>query len=127
MGQVSSTLGWFEINYNQGCTPLEVSVKTAVSENDVPIFQFFGRDDPNPVAWRDSFDSLSNTYSSPGTYVVYLTVQTNNIVRQDSLSVTVLQSQQPVFELKNCSGNGLLVDIQDNFYDRLQMNPPMLV
>jgi gliding motility-associated-like protein len=118
MGQISSTLGWFEINYNQGCSPLEVSVKTTVSESDVPIFQFNGRDDPFPVAWRDSFDSLSHTYNTTGNYVIYLTVQTNNVVRQDSLTVSVLQSQQPVFELKNCSANALLVDIQDNFYDK---------
>jgi len=115
--QINSTLGWFEINYNQGCSPLEVSVKTAVSENDVPIFQFNGIDDPNPVAWRNTFDSLFHTYTSPGTYVIYLTIQTNNVIRQDSLSVTVLQSQTPVFDLKNCQNNGMEVDIQDNFYD----------
>jgi len=114
--QISSTLGWFEINYNQGCTPLEVSVKTAIPEDQVPLFQFFGRDDPNPVAWKDTFDSLANTYTSPGTFMVYLTVQ-NDPQRQDSLQVTVLQSETPVFELKDCEGNGVLVKIQDTFYD----------
>ncbi|MCH8231247.1 MAG: gliding motility-associated C-terminal domain-containing protein [Bacteroidetes bacterium] len=114
--QISSTLGWFEINFNQGCTPLEVSVKTTISEDQVPLFQFFGRDDPNPVAWKDTFDSLTNTYTSPGIYMVYLTVQ-NDPQRQDSLQVTVLQSEIPVFELKDCEGNGMLVQIQDTFYD----------
>jgi len=114
--QISSTLGWFEINYNQGCAPLEVSVKTSILEDQVPLFQFFGRDDPNPIAWRDSFDSLTNTYTIPGTYIVYLTVQ-NDPQRQDSLQVTVLGSEMPLFELKNCEGNGVLIEIQDNFYD----------
>ena len=115
--QNNSTLGWFEVNYIQGCSPLQISVKTTISENDVPIFQFNGMDDTNPIAWRDSFDSLSHIYSSPGRYMVYLTVQTNNVTRQDSISVNVLQSEIPVYDLKNCEAFGLTVDIQDNFYD----------
>jgi len=114
--QISSTLGWFEINYNQGCPPLEVSVKTTIPEDQVPLFQFFGQDDPNPVAWKDIFDSLTNTYTSPGNYMVYLTIQ-NDPQRQDSLQVTVLQSATPIFELKDCEGNGVLIQIQDTFYD----------
>ena len=99
--QISSTLGWFEINYKQGCAPLEVSVRTSILEDQVPLFQFFGRDDPNPIAWKDSFDSLTNTYTTPGTYMVYLTVQ-NDPQRSDSLQVTVLATEIPLFELKNC-------------------------
>jgi len=116
-GQVQSTLGWFEVNYQQGCMPLEVSVKTSIPESEVPIFQFNGRDDLNQVAWLDVYDSLSHTYTTPGTYMIYLTIQNASPVRSDSIQINVLNSIIPVYDLQNCSGSGVLVDIQDTFYD----------
>jgi len=115
--QVQSTQGWFEVNYQQGCTPLEVSVKTTIPESDVPIFQFEGRDDPNQIPWLDIYDSLTFTYTNPGTYMIYLTVQNAVPVRSDSIQINVINSVLPDFELQNCSSNGVLVDILDTFYD----------
>ncbi len=115
--QIQSTLGWFEVNFQQGCPPLDVSVRTAIPESDVPIFQFNGRDDLNQVQWLDSFDSLTHTYTTEGIYIIYLTVQNANPVRSDSIKINVLKSIAPLFEVRECTGNGALVEIQDNFYD----------
>ena len=120
--QIQSTLGWFEVNYQQGCTPLSVSVKTTIPESDVPIFQFNGRDDTNQVPWLDSYDSLTHPYNSPGTFMIYLTVQNASPVRSDSIQITVIDSVTPAFELRHCSGSGVLVDISDTFYDAYQID-----
>ncbi len=115
--QIQSTLGWFEVNYQQGCFPLNVNVRTTIPESDVPIFQFNGMDDPTQIPWLDSFDSIPHTYTSQGVYLIYLTVQNANPVRQDSISINVLQSIEPLFDVKECTGNGVLVEILDNFYN----------
>lgn len=116
-GQINSTQGWFVVDFNQGCAPLTVNVSTTISDVNVPIFQFEGIDDPNEFPWSDNLTSITYTYSTPGSYMIYLTIQTGSANNQDSLLITVLQSQIPEFELRSCQSNGLVVEITDTFYD----------
>ncbi|MEM9671414.1 MAG: gliding motility-associated C-terminal domain-containing protein [Bacteroidota bacterium] len=114
----SGPIGNFSVNQIRGCTPLTVSV-TDLSDNPLNDPRFYNFDyrpgeriPVNPTTIEDT------TYAIPGSYLIIQVVGSE----VDSIRIEALEPRTPQFQLINCTNNRVFVDIQDDYYDELEID-----
>jgi len=112
----SGPTGNFAVDKIKGCAPLTVTV-TDLSLDDGPrVYNFDYRPGDripvNPTTITDT------TYAIPGSYLIIQVIGS----QIDSVRIEVLEPRTPQFQLLNCTENRVFVDIQDDYYDLLEID-----
>ncbi len=126
-GQVSSKLGWFEIDYNKGCAPLTVNLTDILLD----ITRQHTYDGDTCIVSSPKYDpsfcppnlttNTSFTYTQPGTYTILYFIALGAI-RADTLVIEVLAPQPPEFNVTLCNNYGVAVNITDTYYDQFEID-----
>ena len=102
--------GRFEVDYSSGCAPFTITI-TPISFLGSLRFYRYGRGD-------DSFGpETTYTFDTPGDYTIIEAIQ-NQIPREDSITIRVRASREPEFNVRNCAGNNVKVNVTDTYYDQ---------
>ncbi|MFY0627387.1 MAG: gliding motility-associated C-terminal domain-containing protein [Reichenbachiella sp.] len=113
--QVNSVLGRFTVDFDKGCSGMTVNV-TQNGTFDTPRYYYEGFD-----GGTGSTD-LFYVYTTPGEY--YLTLVVNDGIdvlpdgNLDSLLITVTTPEIPEFTVHNCDVHVVRVEINEDYYDR---------
>ncbi|MGB3586984.1 MAG: hypothetical protein WBA23_10610, partial [Tunicatimonas sp.] len=114
----SGPAGNFAVDKIRGCAPLTVTF-TDLSDPLVGgprVYNFdYSPGDRIPVNPTTDTDT---TYAIPGSYLI-IQVLGSQI---DSVRIEVLEPRTPQFQLLNCTENRVFVDIQDDYYDLLEID-----
>ncbi|WKN44046.1 gliding motility-associated C-terminal domain-containing protein [Tunicatimonas pelagia] len=114
----SEPTGNFGVDKTRGCAPLTVTV-TDLSDplmGGPRVYNFdYSPGDRIPVNPTNITDT---TYAIPGSYLI-IQVLGSQI---DSVRIEVLEPRTPQFQLLNCTENRVFVDIQDDYYDLLEID-----
>lgn len=117
LGQHFSKEGRFSIAYDRGCAPATVHI-TQYQHLEKPRSFLFVED--------GAFVSdTSFTYADPGIYQIVQLIGEDISPKTDTLTFTVLNPDQPSFEIYSCSNNQIEVSILDPSYDfyRIYFSP----
>lgn len=125
---VSSPLGRFEVDFIRGCAPLTVTITNTSGEiNDQYFYDADTCNTASPkynstaCATMSPVSSTSFTYTQAGTYSL-VQVLTNLVPRTDTLIIQVFDPQVPQFEVALCNNYGVMVQINDSFYDQFRID-----
>ena len=108
--QVSSQLGRFEVAFDRGCAPLDITIVEKDDFGSIPRQYIFepGLDETNLTTHR---------FEQPGTFEIVQIVGVDVDPKTDTLIVTVLESRPSEFEIFKCQENGVRLSIDDTYYD----------
>ncbi|MEP4532497.1 MAG: gliding motility-associated C-terminal domain-containing protein [Cyclobacteriaceae bacterium] len=117
LGQHFSKEGRFSIAYERGCAPTTVHI-TQYQHLEKPRSFLFLED-------GDFVGDTSFTYTDPGIYHIVQLIGEDISPKTDTLTFTVLNPEQPTFEIYSCNSNGVEVNILDTYYDlyRIYFSP----
>ncbi|MEO0332195.1 MAG: hypothetical protein AAF223_11000, partial [Bacteroidota bacterium] len=125
-GQVTSPKNRFEVDFVRGCAPLTVTATNLYPDlTDGIVWNAeWNGDEGNIIVDPNAAEQTTvYTYTEPGTYrflqVVGGSPPDGPI---DTLIIEVLEPRAPQFNLINCTENRVYVDIQDDFYDLLEID-----
>ena len=128
VGQVSSPLGRYQVDYVKGCAPLTVTITDLTGG---PTAQYLYDADTcvmsspkyNPALCPPTNTSTSTTYTyqQPGTYSL-VQVVASQVPRGDTIQIEVLPPQAPDFNLTLCNNFGVSVNITDMHYDQFMID-----
>ncbi|MCF6360127.1 MAG: gliding motility-associated C-terminal domain-containing protein [Cyclobacteriaceae bacterium] len=119
-GQYLSVGGDFELDQQLGCSDLTVTVTN--------LNPGICATPPCPIAYKyEGINSATTldafyTYTVPGSYWVYQFIQGATGDRADSILMTVVAPELPNITLFSCNSLGLLVQINDTYYDEYEIN-----
>ncbi|MEM6841122.1 MAG: gliding motility-associated C-terminal domain-containing protein [Bacteroidota bacterium] len=123
-GQVTSPKNRFEVDFVRGCAPLTVTannIHNPITDGIVWNAEWDG-DESNIEVDSDAAPvTFTHTYTEPGSYLL-LQVVGNTPGPIDTIRIEVLEPRAPQFNLINCTENRVYVDIQDDFYDLLEID-----
>ena len=108
--QNPSAGGRFEVDYLRGCAPFTVNITQVGLPGLTRTYDYDG----------DGLfegDVTTYTFDTPGTFTI-VEVMANQIPREDSITIEVLESREPVFTVRNCASNSVKVDVTDTYYDQ---------
>ena len=113
----------FTVNQIRGCAPLDVAVlqedEDQLAGNTSPrIYKFNYDGNLSRVFVNEDQTSKDTTYAIPGTYKILQVVGD----MLDSITIEVLEPRPPQFRVYNCINNGIYLEINDDYYDRLQID-----
>ena len=118
----NSEQGRFTVNQVRGCAPLEIIV---VDENrppgntSNPIYKYsYDGDLAKVFVDTDQKSEQDTTYRDPGTYKILQVI--GDVL--DTITIEVLEPRPPQFRVFNCINNGILLEINDDYYDRLSID-----
>lgn len=114
--QVSSHLGRFVVNYDRGCSGLQVQVRN-ISGTVNPSFSY---EAANPVSEDFTGDS-TYTYNNPGVYTITMVTQALT-PSTDTLRIRVFDAVTPTFDIDLCNSNGFIYTPVDGYYDYYEVN-----
>ena len=112
----------FTVNQVRGCAPLAVEV---ISENIPPgntsptIYDFnYGGNINDPINPDRDQDYQDTVYAIPGTYKILQILGSEF----DSITIEVLEPRPPQVQVFPCINNGVFLEINDDYYDRLRID-----
>ncbi len=115
--QTTSVMGRFSVQNATGCAPLDVSITELDNFGSGTTRQYWYEDKSGVPTTDKNF-----TYSTPGVYYLVQLVGANVPQKEDSLKITVHNPAPPEFEIHNCSGHTVRVEITDSNYDKYRVN-----
>lgn len=124
--QISSQKGWFTVDFDAGCSPLDVRLTNTGVRSGSLFVDFMGdaNDRFSNVGFTDTFDpaeTLTTTYTSPGTFLIRVVDQSGAGAiadRFDFIEITVLEPVAPVYTVALCNNNRVVLTFdfgQDNY------------
>lgn len=124
--QISSQKGWFTVDFDAGCSPLDVRLTNTGVRSGSLFVDFMGdaNDRFSNVGFTDTFDPtevLATTYNSPGTFLIRVVDQSGAGAiedRFDFIEITVLEPVAPVYTVALCNNNRVVLTFdfgQDNY------------
>jgi gliding motility-associated-like protein len=128
LGQVVSPLGRFQVDYAKGCAPLTVTLTDITGG---PTAQYLYDADtcvvgspkytPSLCPPTNTTTNTTYTYTQPGTYSL-VQVVASQIPRGDTITIEVLPSQPPEFDLKLCNNYGVNIRVIDTYYEQFEID-----
>lgn len=125
--QISSQKGWFSVDFDAGCLPLDITLTNTGLRSGSLFVDFMGdASDPfSNTGFTDTFDpteTLNTTYSSAGTFLIRVVDQSGAGAiedRFDFIEITVLEAVTPVYSVALCNNNGIVMtfDFGQDSYD----------
>lgn len=113
--QYLSVRGDFSIDQQRGCRDLLISVTNINPGTDVILYQYEGRSS-QPTS------DTSYLYTNIGDYWLLQYIQGPTGEKVDSIFVQILDPVIPAIELQACNNKSLQVVINDNAYDKYEIN-----
>ena len=110
IAQNPSVGGRFEIDNLRGCAPFTINITQIGLPGLTRTYDYDG----------DGLfegDSITYTFDTPGIYTI-VEVVANQIPREDSITIEVIESREPEFTVRNCTGNSVKVNVTDTYYDQ---------
>jgi len=124
--QVLSTKERFQVDVAQGCAPLTVTATNLYADitDGIVWNPDWDGDEGNIIVDPDAApETLMHTYNQPGTYrLLHVIGNADASGPIDTLTIEVLEPRTPQFQLINCTNNRVFVDIQDDYYDELEID-----
>ncbi len=125
-GQVTSPKNRFEVDFVRGCAPLTVTATNLYPDltDGIVWNPEWDGDEGNIVVDPNAApETLVHIYDEPGTYrLLHVIGNADASGPIDTLIIEVLEPRAPQFNLINCTENRVYVDIQDDFYDLLEID-----
>ncbi|MEQ6120241.1 gliding motility-associated C-terminal domain-containing protein [Reichenbachiella sp. MALMAid0571] len=115
--QTTSVMGRFSVQNVTGCAPFEVDITELDNFGSSTTRQYWYEDKSGVPTTDKNF-----TYNTPGEYYLVQLVGANVPQKEDSLKITVYDPAPPEFEIHNCAGHTIRVEITDTNYDRYRVN-----
>jgi len=118
-GQVSSQLGRFEADYDQGCAPFKIILIETDTFPDGTVIQYDFTNNGIFEGFEDG-EEISYIYDTPGNYtIIQLTgIDEPGFSKTDTLDVTVRESINPDYSIFTCENNGAKVEIFPDVYEQ---------
>ena len=120
-----SNKGFFTVNEDRGCNPLTITIEfTATApcicrESGCPCnidYDGDGTYDPVPPIP----DPIEHTYTESGIYQIEVLFQGGSA--QDFITVEVAENTPPDFDIYSCSGERVVININDNSFENYVIN-----
>lgn len=125
--QISSQKGWFTVDFDAGCLPLDITLTNTGLRSGSLFVDFMGdASDPfSNIGFTDTFDpaeTLSTTYNTAGTFLIRVVDQSGAGAiedRFDFIEITVLEAVAPVYTVALCNNNRIVMtfDFGQDSYD----------
>lgn len=112
--QHTSELGRFSIEYPKGCTPVTIHVSELDNLGNISR-QYLYED--GLIETTDT----THTYNSPGTYTIIQYLGVDIQPKSDTLIFEVFDALPPEYEVLQCSSTGVMISINDDYYDYYQV------
>ena len=118
-GQVSSQLGRFEADYDQGCAPFKIILTETDTFPDGTVIQYDFTNNGIFEGFEDG-EEISHIYDTPGNYtIIQLTgIDEPGFSKTDTLDITVRESINPDYSIFTCENNGAKVEIFPDVYEQ---------
>jgi PKD repeat protein len=118
-GQVSSQLGRFEADYDQGCAPFKIILTETDTFPDGTVIQYDFTNNGIFEGFEDG-EEVSHIYDTPGNYtIIQLTgIDEPGFSKTDTLDITVRESINPDYSIFTCENNGAKVEIFPDVYEQ---------
>ncbi|MGD9327837.1 MAG: T9SS type B sorting domain-containing protein [Cyclobacteriaceae bacterium] len=118
-GQVSSQLGRFEAEYNQGCDPFKIILTETDTFPDETVIQYDFTNNGIFEGFEDG-EEISYIYDTPGNYtIIQLTgIDEPGFSKTDTMEVIVRESVNPDYSIFTCENNGAKIEILPDAYDQ---------
>ena len=118
-GQVSSQLGRFEADYDQGCAPFKIILTETDTFPDGTVIQYDFTNNGIFEGFEDG-EEISHIYDTPGNYtIIQLTgIDEPGFSKTDTLDITVRESVNPDYSIFTCENNGAKVEIFPDVYEQ---------
>ena len=115
VAQVFSNGGRFSVDFNLGCTPLEVNITELDSFGPgAPRLYFYGDGSAETT-------SLNYTYPSAGTFQILQIIGVGASTVRDSVIVTVTDPTETQFSIEKCGANGISITSAESTYDFIRI------
>ncbi|MCE7997204.1 MAG: gliding motility-associated C-terminal domain-containing protein [Roseivirga sp.] len=125
--QTSSQKGWFTVNFDAGCFPLDITLTNTGLRPGALFVDFMGdAGDPfSNIGFTNTFnptETLTTTYSSAGTFLIRVVDQSGAGAiedRFDFIEINVLEATAPVYTTALCNNNRVVLtfDFGQDSYD----------
>lgn len=125
--QISSQKGWFTVDFDAGCLPLDITLTNTGQRSGLLFVDFMGdANDPfSNVGFTDTFnpgETLNTTYSTTGTFLIRVVDQSGAGAiedRFDFIEINVLEAVAPVYTTALCNNNSIVLtfDFGQDSYD----------
>ncbi|GAB5524182.1 MAG: hypothetical protein Roseis2KO_20540 [Roseivirga sp.] len=125
--QISSQKGWFTVDFDAGCVPLDITLTNTGARPGSLFVDFMGdaNDRFSNIGFTDTFDpaeSLNTTYNSPGTFLIRVVDQSGAGAiedRFDFIEITALEPVAPTYAVTLCNSNRVVLtfDFGQDGYD----------
>ena len=114
IGQVTSPLGRYEVDYARGCVPLTINVTEILPTTGFPVQYFYNARATSP----SGSISLTHTYNTPGTYYLVQLIGNDALSpKTDTLKIEVFNATEPNYNYFYCDNREINVTIDDDTYD----------
>lgn len=118
--QVSSRNGRFAADFDKGCADFTIHLTETDTFPPETVRQYiFG--ETGTLYSFDSTESISYTYTISGVYQLVQVINIDFVIKTDTLLVTVYNPLLPSFEVFTCEGNAVVLNIDDQNYDRYRI------
>ena len=118
--QHSSQRGRFEVNYNRGCSPLEIIVNETDTFPEDVVIQYDFEGDGVFVGFEPD-EEISHTYDSTGIHTIVQLVGLDNVPKTDSIDIEVYSPEIPDFKVLTCENQAATLIIQPDQYEQYRI------